>query len=156
MDPIERLNPAARRAMSLFDEFKSFAFKGRVIDLAVGVIIGAAFGKIIDSLVKNIIMPTLGLILPGREGYVGWKWVVNGSEIPYGEFLGDVVNFILIALVMFLFTVKFLGWVMREKKAEAAAPPPLTKEQELLTEIRDLLKNAAAPPPAASGGIAAG
>ena len=59
-----------------------------MIDLAVGVIIGAAFGKIIDSLVKNIIMPLIGVILPGEQGYLDWKWVINGKEIPYGLFLG--------------------------------------------------------------------
>jgi large conductance mechanosensitive channel len=150
MDPIEKLpmlQPAARKAMTVFDEFKNFAFKGRVIDLAVGVVIGAAFSKIIDSLVKNIIMPTLGLVLPGQEGYLGWKWVIRGSEIPYGLFLGDIVNFLIIALALYLFTVKFLGWVLRARKEEAAAPAPPTKDQELLTEIRDLLKSATLTPP---------
>src|SRR5262249_1656876 len=101
MAPIEKrplLEPAARKALSLFDEFKEFAFKGRVIDLAVGVIIGAAFSKIIESLVKNIMMPVLGLILPGPEGYLGWSW----RGIAYGQFIGDVVNFIIIALALFM------------------------------------------------------
>jgi large conductance mechanosensitive channel len=129
-----------RQAFSLVEEFKAFAFKGNVIDLAVGVIIGAAFGKIVDSLVKNLIMPLLGVVLPGDQGYLGWKWVVNGKEVPYGLFLGEVVNFLIIALVLFVFIVKFLGWLMRLKKQEAAAIPPLTKDQELLTEIRDLLR----------------
>jgi large conductance mechanosensitive channel len=127
------------KAFSLFDEFKAFAFKGNVIDLAVGVIIGAAFGKIIDSLVKHLIMPLIAVILPGDQGYVGWKWVVNGKEIPYGLFLGEVVNFLIVAFALYLFIVKFLGWVMRTKKAEAVAPLPPTRDQELLTEIRDLL-----------------
>ena len=129
-----------RKAFSLFDEFKNFAFKGNVIDLAIGVIIGAAFGKIIDSLVKNILMPFIGVLLPGKHGYLDWKWVINGKEIPYGLFLGEVVNFLIVALALFLFIVKFLGWVMRAKKEEVAVPPPLTKDQELLAEIRDLLK----------------
>jgi large conductance mechanosensitive channel len=129
-----------KKAFSLFDEFKQFAFKGNVIDLAVGVIIGAAFGGIINSLVKNIIMPLVSLVLPSEHGYQDWKAVVGGKDVPYGLFLADVVNFLILALVLFLFIVKFLGWVMRSKKAEAAAPPPPTKEQELLTEIRDLLK----------------
>src|ERR1700739_3431486 len=98
--------------MSMFEEFKAFAFKGNVIDLAVGVIIGAAFGKIVDSLVKNIIMPLIGVVLPGDQGYVGWKWVINGKEVPFGLFLGEVVNFLIIALVLFIFIVKFLGWAM--------------------------------------------
>ena len=123
------------------DEFRKFAFKGNVIDLAVGVIIGAAFGKIVDSLVKNVIMPLLGIILPGEQGYVGWKWVINGKEVPYGLFLGEVVNFLIVALVLFVFIVKLLGWIMSMKKQEKAAAPALTKDQELLTEIRDLLRN---------------
>ena len=152
MEPLKRvasLDPT-KKAFSLFDEFKQFAFKGNVIDLAVGVIIGAAFGGIITSLVKNIIMPLVALVLPSEHGYQDWKVVVGGKEVTYGVFLADVVNFLILALVLFLFIVKFLGWVMRSKKAEAAAPPPPTKDQELLTEIRDLLKNrqttAAAPP----------
>ena len=136
------VNPG-KRAFSLFEEFKQFAFKGNVIDLAVGVIIGAAFGKIIDSLVKHLLMPLISLIMPGEKGYMAWKFVVNGKEIPYGLFIGEVLNFLIVALALFLFIVKFLGWVMRAKAAEAAPPPPppvITKEQELLTEIRDLLK----------------
>src|SRR3954463_16044998 len=142
MDPLKSvrsLDPA-KRAFSLFDEFKAFALKGNVIDLAVGVIIGAAFGKIVDSLVKQIIMPLIGIVLPAKQGYLDWKWVINGKEIPYGLFLGEVVNFVIVSLALFLFVVKFLGWVMKTKKEEKAAPPPLTKDQELLTEIRDLLK----------------
>src|SRR5258707_10740555 len=149
MDPLKSLGPIdpTRRALSLLGEFKNFALKGNVIDLAVGVIIGAAFGKIVDSLVKQLIMPLIGVIMPGEQGYVGWKWVINGKEVPYGQFLGEVVNFLIVALVLFLFIVKFLGWVMRFKKEEATtAPPPLTKDQELLSEIRDLLKKGQPPP----------
>ncbi|MFZ5833036.1 MAG: large conductance mechanosensitive channel protein MscL [Planctomycetota bacterium] len=124
----------------MFDEFKNFAFKGNVVDLAVGVIIGAAFGKIVDSLVKNLIMPLISVLIPGEQGYLQWKWVIAGREIPYGLFLGEVLNFVIVALALFIFIVKFLGWVMKSKKEEAAAPPPPTKDQELLTEIRDLLK----------------
>ncbi len=146
MDPLKQpaLVEAKEEALSLFEEFKAFAFKGNVIDLAVGVIIGAAFGKIIDSLVKNLIMPLIGVITPGEQGYLGWKWVINGKEIPYGLFLGEIVNFLIVALALFVFVVKFLGWVMRAKKEEAASPPPPTKDQELLMEIRDLLKQKSA------------
>ena len=142
MDALKNVTSLAptRQAFSLFEEFKAFAFKGNVIDLAVAVIIGAAFGKIVDSLVKNLMMPLIGAVLPGNQGYLGWKWVVNGKDVPYGLFLGEVVNFLIVALVLFVFIVKFLGWVMRLKKQEAAATPPLTKDQELLTEIRDLLQ----------------
>ena len=131
----------ARKAATLVEEFKSFAFKGNVIDMAVGVIIGAAFGKIIDSFVKHIIMPLLGLLLPGEQGYLGWKIVVGAKEVPYGLFIGEVVNFLIIATVLFIFIVKFLGFLTRAKQKEAAAPPAPTKDQQLLSEIRDLLQN---------------
>ena len=129
-----------QKVFSLFDEFKNFAFKGNVIDLAVGVIIGGAFGKIVSSLVDNIIMPVVGMVLPGESGYEKWAVTVGEKTIPYGKFLGDVVSFLILAAALFFFIVKFLGWLMKSKAAEAAAPPPPTKDQELLTEIRDLLK----------------
>ena len=137
-------NPADK-ALSLFQEFKNFAFKGNVIDLAVGVIIGGAFGKIVSSLVDNIIMPLVGVILPGNNGYEKWAITIGEKTIPYGKFLGDIVSFLILALALFIFIVKFLGWVMKSKAAEAAAsaPPPPTKDQELLMEIRDLLKQQA-------------
>jgi len=130
-----------QRAFSLLDEFKKFAFRGTMIDLTVGVIIGAAFGKIIDSLVKHIVTPLACLLLPGEHGYLGWKLMVGHHELPIGLFLGDVFNFLIVALTLFVFIVKFLGWLMKAKKEEAAALAPLTKDQELLSEIRDLLKN---------------
>lgn len=130
-----------KKATGILDEFKAFAFKGNVVDLAVGVIIGGAFGKIVDSLVKNVIMPFVGCLIPGDQGYLGWKIVINGKDIPYGLFIGDVVNFIIVAVSLFIFIVKFLGWVMRSRTAaEAAPPPPPTKSEQLLSEIRDLLK----------------
>lgn len=139
---IKYLDPK-KHASSLLGEFKTFAFKGNVIDLAVGVIIGSAFGKIITSLVDHIIMPAIGVVLPGKSGYQGWKLSIQGKEIPYGLFLGDIVNFLIVALALFIFIVKFLGWILRSKKEETKVPPPLTKEQELLSEIRDLLKQQA-------------
>jgi large conductance mechanosensitive channel len=142
MEPAQQSASFAPRqkAFSLFEEFKNFAFKGNVIDLATGVIIGVAFGKIIDSLVKHLIMPLVSVITPGDRSYLDWKWVINSKEIPYGLFLGEIVNFLIVALVLFLFIVKFLGWAMKAKKGEAAVPPPPTRDQELLMEIRDLLK----------------
>ncbi len=130
----------AKSALTLFEEFKAFAFKGNVVDLAVGVIIGGAFGKIVDSLVKHLIMPLISLIVPSQQSYLGWKWVIHGKEIPYGLFLGEVVNFLIVALALYIFIVKFLGLILKSKKQAAASPPPLTRDQELLTEIRDLLK----------------
>ena len=123
--------------MSVLKEFREFAVKGNVVDLAVGVIIGAAFAKIVDSLVKHILMPFLGILVPGEQGYLGWKIAVGAKEIPYGLFLGEVVNFIIIAFVLYLFIVKFLGLVL---KAKEAAPPAPSKQELLLAEIRDLLK----------------
>jgi large conductance mechanosensitive channel len=136
---VTALDPT-KKAFSLLTEFKNFALKGNVIDLAVGVIIGAAFGAVITSLVKNIFMPLVNLIVPGSKSYEDWVLVIAGKDILVGKFVADVVNFIIVALALFLFIVKFLGWVTRAKKEEAAAPPPLTKDQELLTEIRDLLR----------------
>jgi large conductance mechanosensitive channel len=142
MNPIKKIsdiNPA-KKAFTLVDEFKAFAFKGNVIDMAVGVIIGAAFGKIIDSFVKNLIMPLLGLLLPGQQGYLGWKIVVGAKEVPYWLFIGEIVNFLIIATVLFIFIVKFLGFLTRSRQKEEAAPLVVTKDQQLLTEIRDLLQ----------------
>jgi large conductance mechanosensitive channel len=138
MDPLK--SAPTQRAFTLWGEFKNFAFKGNVIDLAVGVIIGAAFGKIIDSLVKHIIMPTISLLVPGQQGYLEWKLVVGDKEIPYGLFLGEVLNFLIVAMALFLFIKKLMGLLLDQKKQEAAAPPSPTKDQELLMEIRDLLK----------------
>lgn len=142
MDPLKTVASLAstQKAFTLWDEFKKFAFKGNVVDLAVGVIIGAAFGKIIDSLVKHIIMPAISLVMPSEHSYTEWKLLVGDKEIPYGLFLGDIVNFLIVTLALFLIIKKLMGFLVREKKQEAAAPPPPTKDQELLTEIRDLLK----------------
>ncbi|MEN6332090.1 MAG: large conductance mechanosensitive channel protein MscL [Smithella sp.] len=133
------MNPQ-KKVSAMLDEFKNFALKGNVVDLAIGVIIGVAFGKIIDSLVKHIIMPVISIFMPSGQSYLTWKWVVDGKEILYGLFLGEIVNFLIIALALYIFIVKLLGFIMKNKEEEAAAPPPPTKDQELLTEIRDLLK----------------
>jgi large conductance mechanosensitive channel len=133
----------AGAATSLLDEFRAFALKGNVVDLAIGVIIGAAFAKIVDSLVRNIIMPLVSLLMPSEQGYLGWKVTIGAKEIPYGLFLGDVLNFLIVAFALFLFVVKFLGWAARKRQAaaaEAEVAPALSKDQELLSEIRDLLR----------------
>lgn len=128
---------APKKVSAMLDEFKNFALKGNVVDLAIGVIIGAAFGKIIDSLVKHIIMPLISVIMPGEQGYLAWKWVINGKEVPYGLFIGEIVNFLIVALALYIFIVKFIGMIIKSK---TEAPPVPTKDQALLTEIRDLLK----------------
>jgi large conductance mechanosensitive channel len=155
LEKFESFAPA-KKVGGLLDEFKAFAFKGSMIDLAIGVIIGAAFGTIVKSLVDNIIMPLISLVLPGEKGWENWQWVVashmeNGQEkidkaIPYGKFLGDLLNFVIVAFVVFIFLKKLMGWITRSKQQEAvAATPPLSKDQQLLTEIRDLLKQKATP-----------
>ncbi len=147
MDPLKTVATldVKKQASSLLEEFKAFAFKGNVIDLAIGVIVGAAFGKIVSSLVQDIIMPLVAVLLPGDKGYEGWVFQVRDASIPFGRFIGEVVNFLIVALVLFIFVVKFLGWIMQTKKEEAGVIPPLTKDQELLTEIRDLLRSGRAP-----------
>jgi large conductance mechanosensitive channel len=145
MEPLKSFASIAptKKAFSLLEEFKNFALKGNVIDLAVGVIIGAAFGTIVKSLVDNVMMPLLAALVgtdPSKEGFKSWSWTLRGSAIHYGLFLSDVVNFLIVALALFIFIQKFLGFVLRTKKEEVVAPPPPTRDQELLIEIRDLLK----------------
>ena len=83
---------------------------------------------------------TIAVVIPGEQSYTKWSWSINGQEVPYGQFLGEMVNFLLLALLLFLFVVKFLGWIVREKQAET---PKLSRQEELLTEIRDLLRRTA-------------
>ena len=146
---IESFDPA-KKVGGLLEEFKAFAFKGSMIDLAIGVIIGAAFGTIVKSLVDNIIMPLVSLAIPSSASYEKLQWVLSSHEengtqvvkaITYGQFLADLLNFVIVAFVVFIFLKKLMGWMMRSKQQEAAAAaPPLSKDQQLLTEIRDLLK----------------
>jgi large conductance mechanosensitive channel len=150
---LESFEPA-KRVGSFFEEFRNFAFKGNMVDLAIGVVIGAAFGAIIKSLVDNIIMPLITIVLPGQNAYQNMQWEItshmeNGTKIidraiPYGKFIADLVNFLVVSFVVFLFLKKFVGWIMRTKAAPPALPAPPTKDQELLMEIRDLLKQRAA------------
>ena len=142
MDPLKKLTELqpTKKAFSLLEEFKNFAFKGNVIDLAIGVIIGTAFGALITSFVANLFMPLLSLVMPSEKGYEQWALVVGDKKVPFGLVLKDVVNFLLTALVLWLFIVKFLGWVLQTRKEEAINPPPPTRQEELLMEIRDLLK----------------
>jgi len=142
-DQLRRLTTwGTSQTASFLDEFRRFALKGNVVDLAIGVVIGAAFGKIIDSWVKNIMMPLISLLVPSQQSYLGWKLTIGAKEIPYGLFLGDVLNFAVVALALFIFAVKFLGWVSRRRSAEETIPAPAApaSEVELLCEIRDLLR----------------
>lgn len=138
--------------MSFIKDFKEFAMKGNIIDMAVGVIIGGAFGKIVSSLVNDIIMPLISVIT-GGDGFANMKYVITEAKeasadgaaaieevaVNYGVFIQNIVDFLIIALSIFI----ALKVVMKFKKAEQAAPAAPaapTKEEQLLTEIRDLLK----------------
>ena len=138
---------------TFLQDFKAFAMKGNVIDMAVGVIIGGAFGKIVSSVVADVIMPPLGLLV-GGVNFTDLKWVmkpaevVDGKEIAavtlnYGNFLQATFDFLIIAFSIFLF-IRLLTKLTTKKEAAAPATPPAppapTKEEVMLTEIRDLLK----------------
>ena len=123
--------------MGLGKEFKEFALKGNVMDLAIGVIIGVAFGKIISSLVDNILMPIIGIILQGVS-FQTLMVKVGDAEIKYGMFIGAVLDFIIIAMVLFLI-IKGMN-NMKKKEVAPAAPAAPPKQEVLLAEIRDLLK----------------
>ncbi|MBM7649235.1 large conductance mechanosensitive channel [Bacillus ectoiniformans] len=122
----------------MLKEFKKFAMRGNVMDLAVGVIIGAAFGKIVSSLVDDMIMPLIGLLLGGID-LTKMSIKVNEAVIHYGKFIQTIVDFLIISFSVFLI-VKLFNNVYSKEKEEKEAPPVLSKEEELLTEIRDLLK----------------
>ena len=136
-----------------FEEFKAFAMRGNVLDMAVGVVIGGAFGKITTSLVGDIIMPLISMLTGGVD-FSAWKWVLKeavmeGTEVVtpevavnYGNLIAVILDFIIIAFGVFLL-VKLIAAISR-KKEEAPAPKPAPQpsaEEKLLTEIRDLLKN---------------
>ena len=122
--------------MSFFQEFREFAVKGNVMDLAVGVIIGAAFGKIVSSVVEDMIMPLVGTVMGGVD-FSGLAVKVGTATIKYGKFLQTCLDFLIIAWIVFL----IVKAVNRLRAAEPPAPPPAPPRQEqLLEEIRDLLK----------------
>ena len=140
--------------MSFIQDFKAFALKGNVVDMAVGVIIGGAFGKIVTSVVNNIIMPPVGVLTGGvdftdlkvtlKEAVVEGENVVSEAvTLNYGQFIQDVVDFLIIAFCIFLM-IKGIAKLSRKKEeapAEPAPEPEPSAEEKLLTEIRDLLKN---------------
>lgn len=131
--------------MSFFKEFREFAMRGNVVDLAVGVIIGAAFGKIVSSLVADIIMPPLGLLIGGID-FKQFAWTLKEAVgdtpavvINYGTFLQNVFDFVIVALAIFMM-IKLINRLHKKQEEAPAAPPEPTKEEVLLGEIRDLLK----------------
>jgi large conductance mechanosensitive channel len=129
--------------MSMLSEFREFAVKGNMVDMAVGIIIGAAFGKIVSSLVGDVLMPPLGAVVGGvdfTDLSITLKQAVDKSPavvLGYGKFLQTTFDFLIVAAAMFM-VVKGINTLKREKPAAPPAPPP-TKEELLLTEIRDLL-----------------
>lgn len=122
----------------MWNEFKKFAFKGNVVDLAVGVVIGAAFGKIVSSLVKDIITPLLGMILGGVD-FTSLHFGYGKSAVMYGNFIQTIFDFLIIAASIFMF-VKVFNKLTSKREEEVEEIPEPTKEEELLSEIRDLLK----------------
>lgn len=140
--------------MSFIQDFKAFALKGNVVDMAVGVIIGGAFGKIVTSIVNNIIMPPIGVLTGGMD-FTDLKLVLKDAvkegdqvvseavTLNYGQFVQDVVDFLIIAFCIFLMVkgIAALSRKKEEKPAEPAPAPEPSAEEKLLTEIRDLLKN---------------
>ncbi|MFW1951571.1 large conductance mechanosensitive channel protein MscL [Acinetobacter beijerinckii] len=141
--------------MSIIKEFKEFAIKGNMMDLAIGVIIGGAFGKIIDSLVKDIVMPVISWILGGDVDYSNWFLVLGDNPnnvttlkaaqdaglniFAYGNFLTILINFLLLAWVVFLL-VKVMNRLRKQEEAAPAEPAPTPEDVQLLREIRDELK----------------
>ena len=131
--------------MGMMKEFKEFAMKGNVMDMAIGIIIGAAFGKIISSFVGDVLMPPIGALLGGVD-FSTLSWVIQGATetaeavtINYGMFINTVVDFIIVAFAIFM-VVKGMNNAKKKEEEKPAAPPKPSKEEVLLTEIRDALK----------------
>jgi large conductance mechanosensitive channel len=148
------VHDAEEMKLRMLQEFREFAMKGNVVDLAVGVIIGAAFGGIVTSLVGDIIMPIIGAITGGLDFsnyFTGLSKSVTagnladakkqGAVLAWGNFLTLTINFIIIAFVLFV-VIRAMNKLKRNDEAAPAAPPKPSREEELLTEIRDLLKQA--------------
>ncbi|WP_068829147.1 large-conductance mechanosensitive channel protein MscL [Pseudomonas sp. BMS12] len=132
--------------MSILSEFKAFAVKGNVVDMAVGIIIGAAFGKIVSSFVGDVVMPPIGLLIGGVD-FSDLAITLKAAEgdipavmLSYGKFLQTLLDFLIVAFAIFM-GIKVINRLKREEEAAPAAPPAPTKDQELLSEIRDLLKS---------------
>ena len=132
--------------MGIMQEFKTFAMRGNVVDMAIGIIIGAAFGKIVASIVADVIMPPIGLIIGGVDFTnlaITLKAATEGAAavtISYGKFIQTIIDFIIIAFSIFIL-IKGINALKKKEEAPAPAPPPPpSKEETLLTEIRDILK----------------
>ena len=131
--------------MKIVQEFKEFALKGNVMDMAVGIIIGAAFGKIVDSIVKDVMMPPLGMAIGGID-FSNMEWVIKAADathpavaLKYGVFLNALLSFTIVAFAIFLM-VKGMNALKKKEAAAPSVPPVPSKEEILLGEIRDILK----------------
>jgi large conductance mechanosensitive channel len=131
--------------MSMLQEFKKFAMRGNVMDMAIGIVIGAAFGKIVSSLVTDVIMPPIGLLLSGVN-FADLAWEIQkgaeGTEpvlLKYGAFLNTVIDFVIIAFAIFM-VVKAMNSLKKKEEEKPVAPPAPSKEEILLAEIRDELR----------------
>ncbi len=123
---------------SLLNEFKAFAMRGNVVDLAVAVVIGAAFGKIVSSLVDNIITPLMGAILHGVD-FTGLAFTMGDAVIAYGKFIQSIVDFVIVAFVIFM-VIKAMNTLKKKEEGAPATPPEPSEEVKLLREIRDAMK----------------
>lgn len=124
----------------MLKEFRDFAMRGNVLDLAIGFVMGAAFTAIVNSMVNDLIMPLVGIVLGGLD-FTGLTITVGSASITYGNFIQAIINFLIIAFVLFLIVRSVNKLTESQAKEETAAPPPEpTAEEKLLTEIRDLLK----------------
>jgi large conductance mechanosensitive channel len=137
--------PSGGSIVSMLNEFKAFAVKGNVMDMAVGIIIGGAFGKIVASFVNDVLMPPIGVLLGGVD-FVGLALTLKQATadaeavvIRYGAFIQTVVDFLIIAFSIFLM-IKWINSLKRKEEAAPAAPPKPSNQEILLAEIRDLLK----------------
>jgi large conductance mechanosensitive channel len=139
--------------MSIIKEFKTFAMKGNMIDMAVGIIIGAAFGKIVNSLVNDVIMPPLGKMIsnvdftnlflvlgPGEFATVAAAKEAGVATLNYGTFINEIINFLIVAIAVFMM-IKAINTMKKKEAAAPTLPPAPTNEEKLLAEIRDVLKS---------------
>jgi large conductance mechanosensitive channel len=124
--------------MSLLKEFKEFTMRGNVVELAVGVVIGGAFGAIVNSLVGDIVMPVIGVFTGGVD-FTNMSIKVGGATIAYGKFIQAIFVFVIVAFALFM-VIKAMNAAKKKEAAAPSIPPVPTKEEQLLTEIRDLLK----------------
>lgn len=138
IDGKESLKKSKEKALGFVGEFKKFIQRGNVIDLAVGVIVGGAFGKIVTSLVNDILMPIVGLLIGGQD-FSKLSFKFKDATIAYGAFVQNVVDFIIVAFCIFLF-VKIFNSLFKKEENKPTPPPKKSDEVVLLEEIRDLLK----------------